>query len=135
MKYAAFILICLSLLPYANQVNAQEPVPSVQEISTDAQPDKDVPFYFAGATEDDKAFIKAAREAVKKSNLNRLQKWRIERRLNNKRFVKTLKAEVTAEVIWQSDDPEAMLARGIDWSDVDWQAIVTVALMLIKLCT
>ena len=126
----AISVLAASLL-ITGQVSAQDPVPAPnQEVTDDKAKDG---HYFNGATEDDKAFIDAVREGLEKSDLNRFQKWRIERRLNKPAFVEMLKSEVRAEVIWNSTDPEAMQNVKLDWSDIDWEAIISVALMLIKL--
>ena len=91
--------------------------------------------YFKGASLDDKHFVDAVRRSLRESDLRPAQKWRIERRLNRPAFVRKLKEEVRADWIWSQDDPEEAQARGIDWSEIDWQAIISVALMLLKLFT
>lgn len=120
------LLFCLLLFPGSSivaQEPTQEPSKEVGSVTDDR--------YFSGATKDDKAFIDAVRSSLEESDLSRFQKWRIERRLNKPKFVAMLKKEVRAEVFWGTPDGEVPVA--IDWSEIDWQAIISVALMLIKL--
>lgn len=103
----------------------QDPVPPSPHVPVDEVGEG----YFAGATADDKAFIDAARESVERSDLNRFQKWRIQRRLSKPAFVAMAKKEIAADVYW--DDPEQM--KAIDWSQIDWEKILSIILMIIKL--
>lgn len=102
----------------------QDPIPPVTP-AVEVQQEE----YFAGATADDKAFIDAARASVEKSDLNRFQKWRINRRLSKPSFVKLVKEEIAADVYW--DDPGS--AKAIDWSQIDWEKILSIIMMIIKL--
>ena len=81
--------------------------------------------------DDNKAFVKAAREAVDRSDLRRLQKFIIKRRLNSPRFVELVKSEYVAEQYWQ--DPENFSASAIDWNNVDWAKLIDLILTLIKI--
>jgi len=87
--------------------------------------------YFAGATEEDKAFIDAARKAVDKSDISRLKKFRIKRRLNKPRFVEFAKSEIKADLYW--DDPEAFENGAIDWENVDWEKLLNLILSIIQI--
>ncbi len=87
--------------------------------------------YYAGATEEDKEFIEAARKAVDKSDLSRLKKFRIKRRLNKPRFVELAKSEIKADLYW--DDPEAFQNGAIDWENVDWEKLLSLILSIIQI--
>lgn len=125
MKLAIFIAMLMLFFPMP--IKAQDPVPDPTPVVQETKPLR----YFVGATDSDKQFIDAAIAAVDKSDLTRIQKWRVKRRLHKKRFVEEAKKEVRAELFW--NDPEAMQNAEIDWSTVDWKAIVTVVLTLIKI--
>jgi len=81
--------------------------------------------------EGNKAFVKAAREAVDASDLRRLQKFIIKRRLNSPRFVEFVKSEYIAEQYWEN--PETFNASAIDWNNVDWEKLIDLILTLIKI--
>ena len=111
---------------FAGQAAAQDPVPpeKIKDAATDGQ-------FFKGATADDKAFIKAARKAVDASDLRRLQKFIIKRRLNSPRFVEFVKSEYIAEQYWE--DPDNFNAAAIDWDNIDWAKLIDLILTLIKI--
>lgn len=80
---------------------------------------------------ENKAFVEAAKKAVDKSDLSRLKKFRIKRRLEKPRFVELIKKEIEADLYW--DDPEAFENRAIDWENVDWQQLLNLILSIIQM--
>lgn len=81
--------------------------------------------------EDNKAFVNAAIKAVDASDLRRLQKFIIKRRLKSPRFVELVKSEYVAEKYWEN--PESFDAQAIDWSNIDWAKLIDLILTLIKI--
>lgn len=130
-----FLILAVAMMATTAQAqtipDVDVPTPAVQE---------DV-FFFAGATDDDKAFIRAANRAVDNSDLRRGQKRRIKRRLKQPRFVAKAKAECLLEFkeqqYWEDPDnfnPEAVQGF-IDWDNLDiekLQAVVEIIIGLIE---
>ena len=110
----------------------QDPVPGPQPapqpvIETDVAD----PVYFRGATPNEKLFIDGARQAIQSSDkLTRIQKFILKRRLNRPRFVRLAMGEYKAELFW--NDPDKAVGE-IDWSNIDWEKLLNILLILIKL--
>ena len=112
----------------------QEPVPvpdAPVPVTIDAQE------YFAGATDNDKEFIDAVMQEANKRGIKGFRKWRLQRRLHQKNFVKAAQQEIAAQMYWDNPTDLADSAitdpAGIDWSNIDWDKVFNIILQLLEL--
>ncbi len=117
-------------LVFAISLCIQDPVPGPAVTPTPAVVEVDGRF-FAGASDDQKLFIEGARQAIANSeDLNRIQKFVLNRRLNKKRFVELLMSEYRADLMLESPDGRPV---SIDWGSIDWAKLLDLAILLLKL--
>lgn len=89
--------------------------------------------YFSGATGDEKAFLLRAENGLRDSKLPRLQKARIRRKLKQPKFVRETMKQVAEQEYWNGTETEEEKARSIDWDSIDWEAILSIVLMIMKM--
>ncbi len=127
------ILIACMLVPIT--AVAQKPVPG-RNVLPQFRDDAPVEvIYFAGATEDDKAFIDGVRAEADRRGIRGFKRWRLERRLKQPAFVARVKSEVMQEVYWNNPVPFDEGLAQIDWSSIDWEALFEIVMQLINLFT
>ena len=84
--------------------------------------------------QNDQVLITAIRKEADRRNIRGLERWRLERRLNQPKFVEAVKQEIQSEVFW--DNPGAFNSTtpaGIDWDSIDWEKVFSIVLQLLTL--
>ena len=89
--------------------------------------------YFEGATGEEKAFLLRAERGLRDSRVPRLQKVRIRRHLKNPEFVRQTMQKVAEQEYWNGEETEEERLRAIDWDSIDWEAILNIVLMIMKM--
>lgn len=89
--------------------------------------------YFEGASGEEKAFLLRAERGLRESRVPRLQKVRIRRHLKNPDFVREAMTQVAEQEYWSGEETEEERLRAIDWDSIDWEAILNIVLMIMKM--
>ena len=77
-----------------------------------------------------KLFYDAVMKKIAEDNsIGRLRKFALRRRMMKPLFVRMAMDEYAADIHWE--DPEQ--PREIDWSNIDWQQLLNILLVLLKL--
>ena len=89
--------------------------------------------YFTGASGEEKAFLLRAEKGLREANLPRLQKVRIRRNLKSPEFVRETMQKVAEQEYWNGEETDEEKARSVDWDSIDWEAILNIVLMIMKM--
>ena len=81
-------------------------------------------------TGNEKLFYDSVMKSITEDkSIGRLRKFALRRRMMKPRFVRMAMEEYQADQMW--DDPED--PREIDWSAIDWEQLLNILLVLLKL--
>ena len=89
--------------------------------------------YFEGSNANERAFMLRVEQGLQSSRLPRLRKIRIRRAMKRPEVVRQAMAEVAEQEYWNESTTEDEKLRSIDWDSIDWEAILNIVLMIMKM--